>query len=318
MFSLIIGGGIQVNEIFQDYNQKFLQILKTFFFLLVIILLITLITDKNLSANANKFIFPLSNTQEIKNFIDHFNWRQAIIIQCIIQCILLLLLITTYKKSRMDLFTAIVMLDLIINAVLQLPFTAVGRTKLPDIQTLIEASPKFPETPLNQNEIEITKKYPKTEKLIGGWGFYSKQIALNENLYYPLMLSSNQEYFTNGTHLKLMKKPFIFSLNNSIKYTYLKTGYTFWSLQTDQTVNDTLLIKQNYFKGWNAWVDGHSVPIFKRETSLIGIALAPGKHEVKLEFKRDIMKYLLILEWMAIAFTMIYLIRYYLIKYIFP
>lgn len=318
LFSMIIAGAIQLDKIFETADKKFLKILKILLWITGSVMVLTIFIIGKSAMSTNTSLSQFFSSTGIKIFLDQFNWKQAIVIESLIQFMFLFVLTKTYHEKKHTLFTILVILDLGLNAFLQLPFTAVGKNTLKEIHQLVKQSPDGPILPSLAAEAEITKTYPATEKLIGGWGYYSKQVALRENLYYPLMLKSNLNYFTNGTHNILTSNPFIFSIKNSIKYHFINSGYSFWKLQETNSIEDTLIIKQNFFNGWHAFIDGKEAQIFQTETSLIGIRLQPGNHTVLLQYKRASMKYMMILQWVMISILLIYLIRDYRIKYILP
>lgn len=318
LLSMIMAGAIQLDKIFENADRNFLRILKVLLWITGIVTIFSIFFVFTSTTNPYNYHSYFLSSSNIKKLLAQFNWKQAILFQAPIQFILLFALRSTYKRNRHSIFTILVILDLVINTFLQLPFTSVGKNSLKDIHQLIEKSPKGPQSPSLESEVGITKNYPATEKLIGGWGYYSKQVSLSENLYYPLMLTSNLNYFINGTQLKLTSKPFLFSTHNSIKYNFTKYGYSYWQMHTSNTYKDTLIIKQNFYKGWQAFVDGKEVQIFPKETSLIGISLQSGEHDVKIQYKRDPIKYMLILQWLVILILSIYLIRHYRIRYILP
>ena len=45
-----------------------------------------------------------------------------------------------------------------------------------------------------------------------------------------------------------------------------------------------LILGDQYYPGWRAYVDGHLVPIIRVNHVLRGVALPPGQHEVLFQF----------------------------------
>jgi hypothetical protein len=57
------------------------------------------------------------------------------------------------------------------------------------------------------------------------------------------------------------------------------------NLQTDFSSDGYLVIAENNFPGWQAEVDGKSVPILNANYAFQALALTGGKHTIKMEFR---------------------------------
>jgi Bacterial membrane protein YfhO len=75
---------------------------------------------------------------------------------------------------------------------------------------------------------------------------------------------------------------------------------------TVQTSTDSLLVlSQNYYPGWRAFVDGKQVPILKANYTFQAIRVPTGKHSIKFSFE-------VVYFRMAVAFTAIGLLIWFL------
>jgi hypothetical protein len=213
----------------------------------------------------------------------------------------------------------IVSIEAIVMVWLCLPFTAVGMRSLNEYQELLSEAPGGIIKNYQVPEKEITKNYPSTEKLIGGWGFYSKVAALPDNLYYPLFLKENQRHFSNGTYKRYHPLPFSFLSTDSIMPSLTPVGFSAFQISVSTISTDTLVIKQNYFPGWaTAAEHGKNYSVVPVQGGWVGIPLVAGHHSFNIRFQRSIFHYLLWYQ-LAIGFlTGIYLGIHYLIRYILP
>jgi uncharacterized membrane protein YfhO len=46
-----------------------------------------------------------------------------------------------------------------------------------------------------------------------------------------------------------------------------------------------LVLSENYYPGWQAWLDGAPVAIYRTDIAFRGVAIPPGAHLVRMEFR---------------------------------
>lgn len=198
-----------------------------------------------------------------------------------------------------------------------LPFTGVGKTPLREYQLWIDQAPKGPLVAYSASEKSIVNTYPATEKYLGGWGFYSKKAALNENLYYPLFLSHNEQFFASGKNRDYVELPFVFLKHQNNKPTVQVNQFDAYRINITLAIADTLVIKQNYFPGWKAKTAHKTLPVIRTEGTWLGVPLASGSYQLDIFFDHPFMKKGLILHLLLLSILGIWG-TIYLIRYIFP
>jgi hypothetical protein len=311
LLCLVITGLMQLEKNWQE-DDKLWNLLLGIWQWVVIMAMVVAAASLLMKGTGVTFSSPgLTLRDQLKALIHSFSWREALILQGTIHLILLWAL-----KSRRTSLVSIAAADLAIAMLLSLPFTGVGRTTLREIDMMISKSPAGVRAPYTIPESAVVAEYPATEKFIGGWGFYSKQAALPENLYYPLYLRSNEEYFAKW-HKPLMQKPFQF-LSSQGRAEPLSNSFSRYEMEVQAASRDTLAIKQNMFSGWQARVDGKMVTPIQVHDALVGVPLDAGLHRVEVWYYNQLIRILLWAHWLMMGALMIWLGRAYLMKYILP
>ncbi|HEY5370350.1 MAG TPA: YfhO family protein [Hanamia sp.] len=197
----------------------------------------------------------------------------------------------TLKKTRSFWFPALIIADLIINAIIFLPVTGIGRVTLPEIQSIYNQNPKgFPMPsliPLN----EMKNYDKKTVGLVGDKSFYDKQIGIKELTGYPSYLKTTDAYLNSTLKLKVEEHPFLFLLSDldhpekkeQIKITHFSPSQV--NIEVASSHPDTLIFLQNYYPFWNATANGKTVPIKKELISFMSIPINTAVSNVVFFYK---------------------------------
>jgi len=168
--------------------------------------------------------------------------------------------------------------------------------------------------PSMKNESQILSEYFPTDLYIGNWSYYSKEIAVENQMSYPLILNETRNYFKQPERQILMEKPFVFfrSGNNGYKINLVTFGYSSFEFLTESTKLDTLVIKQNEIHGWKAMIDGKPVKLIKSFGALVGVEVPPGNHKINISYGNQKIIILFILQMMLMTgmFTWIFVKKY--------
>lgn len=87
------------------------------------------------------------------------------------------------------------------------------------------------------------------------------------------------------------------------------------SIQTESTVSSTLTLTDTYYPGWEARIDGKSVPIYKTVHALRNIKVSAGKHTVSFVYKPEIVKFGMIVSIISFIGASVALIHIHRKKY---
>ena len=245
-----------------------------------------LITHNGLFFNINDVMNKPMVAPLLKSLIDHLSFYDILVIEGIIQLGFLGALKKSLLNKRYKDLIKICALELILATLLNLPFTGVGQASVNDVdRALSKAREGVPVpflTPIYQNKMGKTDQ---SEKLIGDWSFYNKQIGSLTKSFYPVELNTTKIIFKDSLSL-FSVKPFIFSTNDSaiqsMKIVSFKGNAIDISLISNQ--NDTLVFQQNIYPHWNCIVNGE----YKKPIIYAGVfnavSIGPGKNFVNFSF----------------------------------
>jgi hypothetical protein len=304
----------------QNSNSFLLEPLRK---LLVFIIIITLGSIILLLATQNSIIFnsPLLDAGFIPNLkaiLHSLSFADKIVIQGIIQISFIVTYIANFNSAGSNSFWKTSCVEFVISTLLCMPFTGVGMHPLKKVSELIASAPKQSIILSNTPEKDIVSKFPVTDSTINSWSFYSKQIAQEKPMLYPLVLKNTEKFFSSGEQNALLAKPIYFSeLSSNISL--ISNSVTRFSFRIQATQIDTIVIKQNYFDGWQGYLNGKKTDIFPIYQTCIGMAVEAGEHIVTFEYENKAAICLLILYQLLMAGLSCFIIfKFYRIRYILP
>jgi hypothetical protein len=82
-------------------------------------------------------------------------------------------------------------------------------------------------------------------------------------------------------------------------------------LEAEASVPSILLVRNAWDEGWSATLDGRSVPVLRTDGFLQGIALAPGRHDIRLTYREPAIGTGLALSgiaWLGLAVALVFVI----------
>jgi len=71
--------------------------------------------------------------------------------------------------------------------------------------------------------------------------------------------------------------------NSSVRLS--ERGYGWWKFEVQSPEEAVLVLSQNYYPGWKAWLDGRAAPVFPANVAQCGVAVPPGKHRVEWRYR---------------------------------
>jgi len=81
----------------------------------------------------------------------------------------------------------------------------------------------------------------------------------------------------------------------------------------ETNVPTLLFISDNWYPGWNAYVDGKKTELLRADFTFKAIEVPAGSHSIIMKFEPKSLKYGGLISWLAIFVSLIYLI-YCIIK----
>jgi hypothetical protein len=154
------------------------------------------------------------------------------------------------------------------------------------------------------------------------WDYYSFRIKI---IQYPLAYFADTVYslkdtsaFIASTSIKracVVDSPLKINFDETERkkgtITFKKFVPGKFNLETESNKQELLVLLQNKYDNWSAFVNGAKTPIIKTNLSFIGIMLPPGKNNVEFVYETKTLKYLSVF---SILFIIVFLVFIYLPK----
>ena len=230
----------------------------------------------------------------------------------VLQALICTALMTACKKRSLALMKYVVYADMILAVSLTLPFTGVGTRSVADLDQIFDKSPNGIPVPATLPEKQIVAGYPDVDLYAGNWALMSRQIAQDGIIDYPLILRSTMRCMESSSRERFLEQsPFFLSSGTKAPgctpESYSATAMGF-EIETDS--NDTLILKQNMFKGWQAIRNGQQVSVLEGPEGFMSIPLSQGNNLLYIRFRNPPVRTLLVLQFVLMGFLLlIYALR---------
>lgn len=257
----IIIAAIELNRFIQQQN-KFEGHIKWIYYILEIIVIASICFGMYKAFAGKEIIVyklqQLSNVNgfalKLKTLIDSLSFYDTIWIQGIIQLFILWAIKWCLKFSNWNLLQKIVVADMIIACLLNIPFTGVGKASVAQVQAVLNKSPKgIPVPPLQSLLLNDTLRTGE-ENLVGNWSMYNKQIGTKQKVAYPIILKNMNAYFEKTVvqpGVMFAEKPFIFTTDTAINNITIKSfSPNRIMINVNADTVSAIILKQNFYPHW--------------------------------------------------------------------
>jgi hypothetical protein len=203
----------------------------------------------------NKVTLPSGITGKLKFLIDAINFYDTIWIQGIIQLLILWFIKYALKEKNLRLIKMIVVADLVLASLLNIPFTGAGKASLAQVQLVLNKSPKGIPIPYLQPITKNDTLETLEKDLLGNWSMYNKQIGTLQEVPYPIQLKNSKAFFTlneNGKGWNYNDQAFLFLKNKKEADSIVINSFSpdKITLSVFSEKSTALIFQQNYYPHW--------------------------------------------------------------------
>ncbi len=237
-------------------------------------------------------IFQLPGiTAQMKGIIDSISFYDTLWIQGTLQMLFLWLIQRALRRNNKKLLIKVLITELVLAALMNIPFTGAGQTSVAHIQTILNMSPKGIPTPGLQPINTNSAPDESIEQMVGSWSFYSKQPGNKTFVIYPVTLRTNEIYLDHLAEKSFLDQPLLFNSDPAIqdisieKFTPGKITIKD-SIETD----GQLVYQQNYYPHW-FYSDGHekkAAEIFSG--TFLSAPVKTGNNRITFSFEPTLVK----------------------------
>jgi len=257
----IIIAAIELNKFIQQQN-KFEGRIKWIYYILEIIVIAGICFGMYKAFSGKEsFVYQLHElstakgfSSKLKTLIDTFSFYDTLWIQGIIQLFILWAIKWCLKFSNWNLLQKIVVADVIIACLFNIPFTGVGKASVAQVQAVLNKSPKGIPVPALQSLLQNDSLPAEEENLVGNWSMYNKQIGTKQKVAYPIALKNMAAYFEKSVAepgAVFIEKPFLFTTDTAINNITIKAfspNTVMLNVNTDTAT--MIVLKQSFYPHW--------------------------------------------------------------------
>ncbi len=296
IIAFIIVAAIELNKYFSNEQNNESNKLKWISYILGIILITCCCWALyNIIINNQSILFNLANIQSFKGFpektkyiIDTISFYDALLIQGFIQLILLSLVYRSMQSKKIRMLRFLLIADIILSSLLNIPYTGVGKTTVSHLQSVINLSPKgIPIPPLQP--VKNNDTIPASENaLIGNWSMYNKQIGTTKEMPYPIQLNNMRTFFDSTlgeAGAKYFEKPFLYTNEGNADITILNFSPNEIRIRVVADSTSKLVVLQNEYPHWIYAKNGVIQKVGQEGFNFMAVPVNKGKNEIVLLFK---------------------------------
>ncbi|TMI85595.1 MAG: hypothetical protein E6H10_02910 [Bacteroidetes bacterium] len=229
----------------------------------------------------------------VKALIDRLSFADLLLVSALVLLTTVLLIKINLSSTRK--IAAIVVVNLIINTWLTLPFTGLGMKTKRQIHYDMTQAPRgiFPQELQPLNKTTFIDSSLRSEFIM--LGSYSKKIGYPKEEQYPIELKNTQKFFNDSSlFLFIIQQSYIFLSSDttetsetnfdstSIKIRQFAPGYLHIGVNNIKYRFITFL--QNDYPYWQTLINGKIAKHYTGFKTFISIPIQPGHNEVEFVF----------------------------------
>lgn len=204
-----------------------------------------------------------------------------------------LFIIKTRKNKKYLLW--IVIADLFFATQLNISVTVIGAKSFKEVINIMNRNAeKFPlpdKRSIEENIVELSKGEYVASPLP-----YEKKIGRTDVFITPGNLSRQDSFYYSSIRPTLFKHPVLFFndsfiTNNSDSAIITRISSNTIMAETFSKNERMLILQQNYYHGWNVWIDGKRSAIKTAYISLMSVVVPAGKHTIKFCYQPTLVVY---------------------------
>ncbi len=258
-------------------------------------------------SNQDSFIYNIKNiaaqqgiSLKLKSLIDALSFYDTLWIQGFIQLFLLWGIKCCLKFRDWQLLKKIVVVDMVLACLLNIPFTGVGKASVAQVQSVLNQSPKGIPSPKLVPLIDNDKVNADEEALVGNWSLYNKQIGTAKFVPYPIMLKNMMAYFDKDSITKQenhLNQPYIFIADTAVATI---TVQSFSPQKIDVTVVSNaasqLVLQQNFYPHWYYFNGIEKKAVNQYGINFMSVPIVKGENHISFLFEPAKLKIAMLLS----------------------
>ncbi len=327
LLCFIIIAAIELDKWIKEQNKLEGIVKKLFLAVNIILLAVIAIGLYSAIVNKESFIYSFKNiatgglSAGLKKLVDAVTFYDTFWIQGIIQLIILRAIRYCLVQQKIKLLVKVVIIDMVLATLLNIPYTGVGNTPLASVQQVLNKSPQGIPIPTLQRVKDIDTLTKVENELIGDWSMYNKQIGTTRQVVYPINLNLSDAYFNSEEQHVTADHPYLFTgqlvnekiLSSSSTDNILVKNFSpdKISIEVNTQTSTNLIYLQNYYPHWFYNDQTGKKPVTKAGINFMGALLNNGKNSIIFSFEPELIKWMMAISALSFIALSIFLIIAY-------
>jgi hypothetical protein len=308
LLCFIIVAAIELNKFINNKNT-FTGNTKWIYYIAEILLFLCIISGLyNAIKTKYGLLYDLNNifqqdtlSLKLKALIDAVSFYDTLWIQGIIQLFILWVIKYCLKFGNFNLLKQVVVADIIIASLLNIPFTGVGKASVAQVQKILDQSPNGIPLPVLQPIKNIDTITTEKKLMIGDWSMYNKQIGVKSEVSYPIILKNMSAYFNNNEQnpdSNFLQYPFVFindaKKNSTITIENFSPNKIVLNVTTESL--SQLILQQNYYPHWFYYTNKEKKKVEKAAVNFMSAPISKDTHTITFSFEPAKIKWAMLLS----------------------
>ena len=296
--------------------DKFIRQQKTFggtlqwiYYLIEVIVITCIIAGMYKSiAGKQSFIFNSSTILaqnslplKLKALVDTLTFYDTLWIQGTVQLLILWGVKWCTRFGKWDVLQKILVADMVIACLLNIPFTGVGKASVAQVQAVLLRAPKGIPLPVLQPIRDIDSLPEAQKQLVGDWSLYNKQPGVKQAVPYPVVLKNMNAYFENNylhPDSNFLAMPFIFVGAKQPANTLLIQNYSpnKIALSVDVSTVTKIILQQNFYPHWFYLNGDVKKPVDQAGINFMSAPVNKGHNNIVFSFEPKLVKFAMLVS----------------------
>ena len=239
-----------------------------------------------LSGHSSIVFSTLSPPAGVSNFlkwvVDNITFWDTILLQGCMQLVILFWF-NRIAGGKSQYLKWLIAADLVMAALLNIPFTGVGKMSPSEMQLLINGA--------RQDKLFLSQKSDTIaiKKIIGDVKWYSKTPGNMDEISYPMILSASQKYFLSPRKKANDRMPFVIMDSGHLNNLSLSADHIKFQLSTPSPT--TVTIQQINYPGWKVSGDQGPISIAGHPDQLLSFEVSPATQSIEIHFDNPVVKF---------------------------
>ena len=308
LLCFILAASIELDKFIRE-QKTFGGALQWIFYLIEVILITCIIAGiykaitgkQSFLLNGSAILTQNSLALKLKALVDALTFYDTLWMQGTIQLLILWGVKWCTRFGKWDVLQKIVVADMVIACLLNIPFTGVGKASVAQVQAVLERAPKGIPIPVLQPIKNIYSLSAAQKQLVGDWSLYNKQPGVKQAVPYPVVLKNMNAYFENNylhPDNNFLAMPFIFIAGDQPGNKLLIQNYSPNKIEVsiDASTGTKIILQQNFYPHWFYNVGDVKHQVNQAGINFMSAPVSKGHNNIVFSFEPTLVKFAMLIS----------------------